>query len=43
MSITKKTSKIYELESYIELVSNLVYSYYWREAIEEELQNLKSY
>lgn len=43
ISRTKTTSKIYKPESYNEMVNDPVYSHRWREAIEEELQNLKSY
>ncbi len=43
MSITETTSKIYEPGSYDEAVNDPVHGRRWREAIEEELQNLESY
>ncbi len=43
MSITETTSKIYEPGSYQEAVDDPVHGRRWREAIEEELQNLESH
>ena len=42
MSITETASKIYEPASYDEVVNDPVHGRCWREAIEEELQNLES-
>ncbi len=43
MSITESTSKIYEPNTYDEAISDLIHRRRWREAIEEELQNLESH
>lgn len=41
MSATETSSKIYEPKTYEEAMSDLVHSRQWREAIEEEIQNLE--
>lgn len=41
MSATKISSKIYEPTLYEKAISNPVHGRQWREAIEEELQNLE--
>lgn len=43
MSMTETNSKIHELKSYVEAVKDPIYGRRWREAIEEELQNLENH
>ncbi len=43
MSITESASKIYEPTSYDEAVNNQIHGRRWREAIEDELQNLENH
>ena len=43
MSMTKASSKIHEPKSYDEAISDPIHGRRWREAIEEELQNLKNH
>lgn len=41
--MTKTTSKIHKPTIYEEVINNAIYRRIWREAIENELQNLKNY
>ncbi len=43
MSITESSSKIYEPNTYNEAISDPIHGRRWKEAIEEELQNLESH
>ncbi len=43
MSMTKVNSKIHEPASYDEAVNDPIHGRRWREAIEEELQNLRNH
>lgn len=43
MSATEVGSKIYEQKRYDEAIANPIHSHQWREAIEEELQNLEQH
>lgn len=43
MSMAESTSKIYEPNTYDEAISDPIHGRRWREAIEEELQNLENH
>lgn len=43
MSVTEISSKIYELKTYKEAISNPIHSREWKKAIKEEIQNLKDH
>lgn len=43
MSITESSSKIHEPATYEEATSDPIHGRRWREAIEEELQNLENH
>lgn len=43
MSMTKSSSKIHEPTSYNDAINDPIYGCRWREAIEEELQNLENH
>lgn len=43
MSITEANSKIYGPKTYNEAINNSIHGRYWREAIEQKLQNLENY
>ena len=41
--LTKSINEIHEPQTYDKAISNLIYSRYWKEVIEEELQNLENH
>lgn len=43
MSVIKTSSKVYKPTTYKQMISNLVYTRQWKEAIEEEIQNLENH
>lgn len=43
MSITETSSKIYEPATYEQAISDSIHSRQWKEAIEEEIQNLEDH
>ena len=43
MSISETSSKIRKPKTYKGAISNLIYSRQWKDAVEEELHNLKSH
>ena len=43
MSMTEASSKIHEPKSYDEAINDPIHGRQWREAIEEELQNLENH
>lgn len=43
ISATEVSSKVYKLTTYKETISNPVHSQDWKEAIEEEIQNLENH
>lgn len=43
MSMTETSSRVYEPKTYEEAITDPIYSRQWKEAIEEEIQNLENY